>query len=370
MKRSGSTSLPLHNGRAPKWLLEKMERLAKAISEVMIKEYSQEEMLKRLSNPYWFQSFACVLGFDWHSSGTTTVTCGALKEALDEEEHGIKVVGGKGNTSRKARDEIMGSDICSTKKLENFVEASKMSARVDSGCLQDSYNLYHHTFLFDENENWITIQQGMNPENNYARRYHWTSESLGSFLNDPHSGISAQRKEESALNLASSLSQETRNVSLDLVKDDPSHLERYLNPGKQSSIFDFFPGEKTKLNMPSTHHVSLSEVSKRALKNLDKAYQRQPDDYEELIAIGGVGKKSLRALALIAELVHGTESDWNDPARYSYAHGGKDGYPRPVGEKEYENSIEFLEEALNKADLKDKERLNSLKKLSKLKEKN
>ncbi|MFP4045711.1 MAG: DUF763 domain-containing protein [Candidatus Aenigmatarchaeota archaeon] len=366
MKRSGSASLPLHGGRAPRWLFEKMERLAKAISEVIIDEYSQEELLQRLSDPYWFQSFACVLGYDWHSSGTTTVTCGALKEALSEKEHGIRVVGGKGKTSRKAPDEIMSSDIGSTRRLEEFVEASKISAQVDSNCLQDSYNLYHHSFIFDEKGNWITIQQGMNPEDNYARRYHWTSSDLSSFLNDPHRGISTERKEEEVLNLASSLSKETRKVSLDLVKDNPAHLERYVKPKGQSSVFDFSAEKRPELKMPSPHQVSLSEVSKQTLNNLEKAYQKQPKDYKELISTKGVGAKSLRALALIAELVYGTENDWQDPAKYSYAHGGKDGYPRPVGEEEYENSINVLKEALEKADVKKKDKLKSLEKLKDL----
>ncbi|MFP4116359.1 MAG: DUF763 domain-containing protein [Candidatus Aenigmatarchaeota archaeon] len=369
MQRTGSADLPLHGGKAPRWLFSRMEKLTGAISEVIIREYSQEELLRRFSDPYWFQSLGCVVGFDWHSSGLTTTLTGALKEALDEEEHGVKVVGGKGSTSRKAPEEILNSRIGSHSKLERLAEVSKLSAKVDSNCVQDSYNLYHHVLVFTEDGKWAVIQQGMNPGNKYARRYHWLSEDMKGFVNEPHEGISAMEREEEVLNLTSPLSEETREVSVDLVKDGPEHLERYLKPKEQTSMFNFSESgcETKKLGMPPHHDVRVSELTQQTLKNLKKAKQKQPEDYEELVSTEDVGEKSLRALALIAQLVHGTENDWEDPARFSFAHGGKDGYPRPVNRKQYDRSIEILEEALEKADVGKKEKLKSLKKLSEIK---
>lgn len=366
MEKTGSADLPLHGGKAPRWLFKRMEKLTGAISEVVIHEYSQEELLQRLSDPYWFQSLGCVVGFDWHSSGLTTTLTGALKEALDEEEHGIKVVGGKGSTSRKAPDEILSSDICNFSTLEELAETSKLSAKVDSNCVQDKYNLYHHVLIFTEKGDWTVVQQGMNPGDRYARRYHWLSDRVNSFVEEPHRGISAQQREDRVLNLTSRLSEETREVSVDLVNDGPEHLERYLKPKSQTSVFNFSgsPKMKKELDMPSHHDVRVSELTQQTLKNLKKAEQRQPENYEELVETEGVGKKSLRALALVTQLVHGTENDWKDPAKYSYAHGGKDGYPRPVDREEYDSSIQFLKEALEKAEIGKKEKMKSLEKLN------
>ncbi|MFP4116724.1 MAG: DUF763 domain-containing protein [Candidatus Aenigmatarchaeota archaeon] len=363
MEKTGSADLPLHGGKAPRWLFKRMEKLTGAISEVIIHEYSQEELLRRLSDPYWFQSLGCVVGFDWHSSGLTTTLTGALKEALDEEEHGVKAVGGKGKTSRKAPEEILSSDICNLSTLEKLADTSKLSAKVDSNCVQDSHNLYHHVLLFAESGQWTVIQQGMNPGNKYARRYHWLSDNVEKFVEEPHEGISAQQREDRVLNLTSGLSDETRKVSVDLVNDGPGHLERYLKPKNQRSVFNYADASRRKLDMPAHHEVEISEVTERTLDNLEKAYQKQPKGYEELVETEGIGKKSLRALALIAQLVHGSENDWDDPAKYSYAHGGKDGYPRPVDREEYDKSIEFLRQALEKADIGKKEKMRSLEKL-------
>ncbi len=370
MPKTGSADLPLHSGKAPRWLFSRMEKLVGAISEVIIQEYNQEELLHRLSDPYWFQSLGCVVGFDWHSSGLTTTLTGALKEALDEEEHGLKVVGGKGSTSRKAPGEILDSGMCSYGRLEKLAETSKLSAKVDSNCVQDTYSLYHHVLIFTEKGRWAVIQQGMNPEKKYARRYHWFSEGVQEFVNEPHRGISTMKKEDKVLNLTSSLSQETRKVSVDLVNDGPEHLERYLKPKNQKSIFNFSTSTERskKLELPAHHDVRVSELTKQTLNNLKKAEQRQPQDYEDLVGMEGVGEKSLRALALIAQLVHGTENDWDDPARFSFAHGGKDGYPRPVDRDQYDRSIDVLEEALEKAEVGKKEKLRSLRKLNKIKD--
>lgn len=367
MKKTGTADLPLHGGSCPKWLFGRMKKLVGAVSEVIIYEYSREELVERLSDPYFFQSLGCAAAFDWHSSGLTTTLTGALKEVLNEEEHGIKVVGGKGKVSRKAPDEILDSSLCSYGKLETLERTSRLSAKVDSSCVQDSYNLYHHVLLFTGSGDWAVIQQGMNPNNKLARRYHWLSKDVRSFVEEPHSGISAQQKEDKVLNLTSGLSGETREISVDLVKDGPGHLERYLKPENQRSVFNYLQPKRDnrKLEMPAHHQVSVSELTRQTLNNLERAEERQPEDFQELVSTEGVGKKSLRALALIAELVYGSENDWDDPARFSYAHGGKDGYPRPVNRKEYDRSIQILREALERADVGEKNRLKSLKKLRK-----
>ncbi|MFB6088531.1 MAG: DUF763 domain-containing protein [Candidatus Aenigmatarchaeota archaeon] len=361
MVKKATTDLPLHGGRCPSWLFKRMKELTGAISEVIIHEYSQDELLKRLSNPYFFQSLGCIVGFDWHSSGLTTTLTGALKESMSPEEHGVMIAGGKGKTSRKAPQEILKSDLCKSSDLEKFVDYSKLSAKVDSNCVQDEYSLYHHVFLFTENGKWSVIQQGMNPKNKYARRYHWVSENVEGFIEEPQDAICCDNMEEEVLNLTSKTSEETRKISLDLVKDNPQHLKKYLLPKNQSSLIDFSKGNNFK--MPRHHDVRNMDINSRILDNLDKAYQKQPENYEKLVQIKGVGAKSLRALALISQLVYGSEASWKDPATHSYAHGGKDGAPYPVDRDNMERSTKFLKGALEQAEINDKSKLKSLKKL-------
>jgi len=228
--RTGYANLPLHGGHAPPWLFKRMVPLAKAVTEIVVNEYSQDEFLRRLSDPYWFQAFSCVLGYDWHSSGTTTVTCGALKEALNNENIGIVVAGGKGKTSRKTPVEIekFGEGFSlQTKKIESLVYSSRMAAKVDSAAVQDGYQLYHHVFVFTENGNWAVIQQGMNPENKYARRYHWLSENVRSFVEEPESAICCDRTEKEVLNMVAWESRDTQNISLDVLTG--SNLQKRLD---------------------------------------------------------------------------------------------------------------------------------------------
>ncbi|MCJ7450444.1 MAG: DUF763 domain-containing protein [Candidatus Nanohaloarchaeota archaeon QJJ-9] len=362
MPRSGTADLPLHNGKAPRWLFERMEKLGKAISEVIIEEYSRKELLERLANPYWFQGFGCVLGFDWHSSGLTTTTMGALKEGLDLEEHGVAVLGGKGVSSTEVPQRLESLEFSlSSSTLNAIEESSRMSASVDDSCVQDSYSLYHHTMVVTESGDWAVVQQGMSKS--YARRYHWLSDSFESYFNDPQEAIASQERRNESLNLVSNRSEETRQVSLDLVNDDPDHLKRYVGNSSQSRLTGF-TGDG--LDMPSHHRLEKADLSERSIDQLKRAYEIQPDNYKELVGIEGVGKKSLRALALIAEIVHGTESSWKDPAKYSYAHGGKDGTPYPVDRENYDKSIEFLQKTLGKAEVERKEKKKALKRLNKL----
>ncbi|MDK2782401.1 MAG: uncharacterized protein PWR13_1429 [Archaeoglobi archaeon] len=296
MRRGGIADLPLHSGRAPRWLFEKMVELAEKMTEIIVMEHGEREFLRRISDPFWFQAFSCVLGFDWHSSGTTTTTTGALKAALDPEKFGIAVCGGKGRVALRTPEEIR--KIPFDVDHEELVRASRMSAKVDNSCVQDGYSLYHHTIFISREGDWAIVQQGMNER--YARRYHWLSERVESFVEAPHSGISSERIEERVLDVTSKENEPVRKASLDAVRELPSFLR-----------------ETRKLRMPENHilrEFNLSESSKRVLQ---KVYELQPSSYEELVEFRGVGAKTIRALALISSLIYGEEISWKDPARYS-----------------------------------------------------
>lgn len=353
MKKTGTADLPLHGGKAPRWLFNRMVSLSSAITDAITHEYGQKEFLRRISDPYWFQAFTCVIGFDWHSSGTTTTACGALKTAINPEETGIMVAGGKGATSRRAPEEIeKAAEVfpLSTKEIEELKYASRMSAKVDNTCIQDSYQLYHHSFFLTEKGDWAVVQQGMNSSN--ARRYHWLSEDIESFVEEPHSGICSDRLEKKTLDMTSGKSEEARNISVDLVKDNPEHLFQYLREGKQKTLV-----------MPQRHPVLEVDVGRGGFEVLRKAYELQPADYEELIALKGIGPKRIRALALVSEIVYGAEPSWKDPARFSFAHGGKDGFPYPVDRKTYDHTINTLREAVDAARIDQKEKLYAIKRL-------
>ncbi|HKJ58978.1 MAG TPA: DUF763 domain-containing protein [Halobacteriales archaeon] len=371
MHRRGTATLPLHTGSAPRWLFDRMVDLGGAIAEVIVEEHGRGELLRRLADPYWFQAFGCVLGFDWHSSGLTTTTMGALKEALDPEEHGVFVAGGKGATSRKTPDEIdetplgiSGSDRAALKR------DSRMSAKVDNACLQDAYTLYHHTMVVTEDGDWCVVQQGMSDSS--ARRYHWLSREVDDLVCEPQSAIASQAAPDSVLDLTAARAEETREVSVDLVNDDPSHLERYLQPRSQRSLADFgaadpydAAGRIPELRMPNHHELRPSDLSERAIDQLKRAYEVQPADFEALVGVEGIGQGSLRALGLIAELVYDAESSHEDPAKYAYAHGGKDGTPNPVHRERYDRSVEFLQATLSRADVEGKAKRTALERLSK-----
>lgn len=362
MRRTGIAHLPLHTGHAPRWLFSRMVSLGKSICEALIDEFSHAELLRRLSDPYFFQAFGCVLGFDWHSSGLTTTVGGALKQALVPEEHGICVAGGK-RESRKAPEEI--GTVCdfwnvSSAKAENLVYASKMSAKVDNALVQDSYNIYAHFFFLTEKGEWAVIQQGMNSDVKYARRYHWLCDTVASYVESPHQAICCDRTAES-LDLTSEKNKDTRALSVDLVRDGISHLRRYFDI-EQRSLLEYTGEEKVqRFTMPARH--LMHSMSKRNLDSLKAAEEFQPRTYEELVAIKGIGAKSLRALALISELVYGNELDWKDPARFSFAHGGKDGIPYPVDKPVMDRSIKILNDAVHQARLGDREKLRALSSL-------
>jgi hypothetical protein len=362
MRKTGVANLPLHPGKAPRWLFGRMVKLSGAITEAVVDEYSKDEFLRRIADPYWFQAFTCAIGFDWHSSGTTTVSCGALKEGLKDRNLGIGVAGGKGKASRSAPAEIASisdSFSLSTKKAGDLQYASRMSAKVDNTALQDGYQLYHHMFVFTDKGDWSVVQQGMNDATKYARRYHWMSEDVDTFVNEPHSAICSQRMEKQVLDMTAKKSAETRNVSVDLVNDNPLKLRRLF--GGQSSVMDFTGSAPKTLNLPAHHHIE--DMRRVNFETLHRAYEIQPKDYEELLSVKGMGPKSVRALALISDLVYGKEPSWHDPARFSFAHGGKDGVPYPVDRKIYDRSIGILHNALRNARIGNRERLNAIRRL-------
>lgn len=367
MMRRTVANLPLHGGKAPRWLFHRMVKLTEGIVDVMLYEYDADEFLRRISNPYWFQAFSCVLGFDWHSSGTTTTTCGALKSAIKPEEHGIVVGGGKGNASRKTPTDIENAGeifSLSTRKIDDLIHSSRISAKIDNSCVQDGYQLYHHSFLLTEKGKWAVVQQGMNQDNRYARRYHWLGEEVGEFTIDPHKGICCDDESPDTLNMTADNSDEAREISVDLICDNPEHLKKYFKektvlPSSQTKLDSYF----NEYNMPRHHPVLDEDLSDREFEVLKQAWEIQPSNYEELISLNGIGPKKIRALALISDLVYGSKPSWEDPVKYSFTHGGKDGYPYPVDREVYDHSIKTVKEAVEEAKLDKKDKYNALKRL-------
>ena len=357
--RTGIANLPLHYGKVPPWLFGLMVKLAREIVIAIVTDSGSEEMLRRLSHPYWFQAFGCILGYDWHSSGVTTTLCGAVKEGLKglERDLGLFVAGGKGRTSRRTPSEIEGWGNSISLDPAPLVYASRMSAKVDSSAVQDGYQLYHHTFLFTRRGSWTVIQQGMNEATRYARRYHWLGEAVTDFVNEPHSAILSEARGQ-ALNLVASESDPARTTITEIATNQ-----------KPEIILADLKRLKT-LDLPAHHYLSTSDLHPDSLsKILLSTYDRQPNDFEQLLGLKGVGPKTIRALSLISELVHGVAPSYRDPARYSFAHGGKDGIPYPVDKKTYDQSIELLSKAIHKTRLGLEEKKEALNRLNRVRSK-
>ena len=350
--RTGSANLPLHGGKAPAWLFSRMIRLSREIATHVVAEFGPEEMLRRLSDPFWFQAFGCVLGFDWHSSGVTTTVTGALKEGIRgiEDELGFFAGGGKGAASRKTPSEI--AIACDRLSIDAapLVYASRMSAKVDSAAVQDGYQLYHHAFFFTRAGGWCVVQQGMNDDNGMARRYHWLAATVRSYVNEPHAAICAEA-EAPTLNLVAAESEAVRGSSATLSRERPEVV---------LSALKGLPA----LTMPRRHAVLVADVNPQYLqKILLKTYERAPENFETLLGMEGVGARTLRALALTSEIIYGTPASTRDPARFSFAHGGKDGFPFPVDRDTYDHTVEVLRAAVNKAGIDRSERVAALKRL-------
>lgn len=365
LQRAPSINLPLHTGHAPAYLVRRMIKLSHAMSKVIIEEYGQIEFLRRLSDPLWFQAFGCVLGFDWHSSGVTTVVAGVLKQALKPDIHGISIAGGKGkkSTSAKADIPLLAENFdLSSAKIDSLLHASRMAAKVDSAAVQDGYSLYHHVILFDEQGSWAVVQQGMNAENRMARRYHWFSDNVQNFVCEPHAGIISDRKGKEVLDMTARPSQENQKICVELACSDTNNLKSSIYRLAAKDTLDRWLGAGDLIapcyEMPRKLDWSLFK----------RIYDIQPRNYEELLSIPGLGGATVRALSLIAELIYGTRASWNDPVKYSFAHGGKDGVPYPVARKVYDESIRYLYGAIEGAEIEREERMDSLKKLAKFSE--
>ena len=378
--------LPLHTGKAPPWLFSRMWRLAGAITMAVVDAHGPAEMLRRLSDPWWFQAFGCVLGFDWHSSGVTTVTCGALKEAYKHfgNDLGIHVAGGKGGTSRKTPAEIVAvADRLAITGGERLVFASRMSAKVDSAALQDGYELYHHCFLFTPAGQWCVVQQGMSNRTRYARRYHWLGDRVDDFVCEPHNAVqdltSVPRRKRAdddqlLLNMVASEADANRSSSAELVRWNPDKLlyeVRKLTEGP--SLF-----------APGHHAVLPSDVNVDRLERIVRtAHERNPKDFLALLGTPQVGAATVRSLSLLAELIYDAPASHRDPADapasavtpatapaerrwadYSYAHGGKDGHPFPVDRRTFDTSIAVLTDAVRKARVGDTDKTEALKRLA------
>ncbi len=352
--RTGYSQLPLHGGKAPRWLFQRMTRLAREIICHLVAEYGAEGALKRLADPFWFQAFGCILGFDWHSSGITTTTCGAVKEGIKELSHelGFFAAGGKGAVSRKTPEEIVMHCEKTGYDAEKLVKASRLSAKVDSSAIQDGFQIYHHAFFFTRSGRWCVVQQGMNEDSGMARRYHWLGDDNTDFVNEPHTAICCDHRGK-ALNFVARESKISRSRVTEIASQP--------NPEIEKTMF-----HRPELIMPRRHWVRSEDINPKYLKKiLLKTYEQAPADFEKLLAIQGVGPKTLRALALTAELIYGTKTSVRDPARFSFAHGGKDGTPYPVDRKNYETTIEVLHSALNRAKLDQSDKRDALKRLSK-----
>jgi uncharacterized protein len=366
MYRTGVANLPLHGGKAPSWLTGRMRKMAKEIASIIIEEQGTATFIARLSDPYWFQAFGCVLAYDWHSSGLTTVVTGILKTALTPEEHGVVVCGGKGKTSRKTP-----SDIQAAAEKFNFPQetasaltyTSRITAKVDNTAIQAGYQLYNHAFLITKDAKWAVIQQGMSSQDCPARRYHWLSENTRSFVEEPHNAVVGVKRQRT-LNMVAAQSQGARKASVDLAKEPTRKLMNLIQsaakPQNQTSLqqwlcetSDPWIQTQTTLNMPRNINWD----------TLSRAYEFQPKNYEELLSVRGVGPATVHGLALVAELVYGEEPSWEDPVKFSFAYGGKDGVPFPVDRKAMDESIQILKDSVQASKMGEKEKLRSLQRL-------
>src|SRR5438477_2928909 len=367
-RKVGSADLPLHGGQVPKWLADRMTRLGAIISQAIVHHYGRDELLRRLANPFWFQSFGSVMGMDWHSSGITTSVIGALKRGLTplQKELGIHVCGGRGKHSRQTPHELVAIGDRVGFDGAALAKASRLVAKVDSAAVQDGFDLYLHGFIVTDDGKWTVVQQGMNGARKQARRYHWLSEGLTSFVDDPHAAIEGVRQGE-IINLADRRAEKSRLAQLDLLSSlGPDKITAEFAKLETRDEVQTRPDQLLlpHLIMPSHHDVRASDVVTRRLHgNLAAAADRGPADFPELLLTSGVGARTVQALAMVAEVVHGTPYRFTDPARFSFAHGGKDRHPFPVPLKVYDETIRILKSAVRSAKLGREEELGALKRL-------
>ena len=352
MKRSGTADLPLHGGYVPIWLAERMAKLGLAIVQNILLDYGKDDLLRRLSDPFWFQSMGAVMGMDWHSSGITTSVMGALKRTVNphSKELGIYICGGKGKYSRQTPDELLRISDKIGLDGNYLVRCSKLSAKVDNTAIQDGFQLYTHNFILSDTGKWAVIQQGMSDVSSTARRYHWHSDSLTSFVEDPHTSIYGKNT-GLILNMADKLADSSRKSIMQIASEKPEYMLKEIN----------------KLVLPSHHDVRAKDVDlKRLGAVLWLAHEKNPADFEDLLLLQGLGPRTLQSLVLVSEVIHGTPSRFKDPARFSFAHGGKDGHPFPVPTKVYDETITTLQNAVYKAKLGQTETTEAIKRLTRV----
>lgn len=386
----GIATFTLDYGRCPRWLFERMVKLGRAMAQVLVEDYGPDEFVKRISDPVWFQSLGTVLAFDWNASGLTTILTAALKEAIrgQEKDLGIFICGGKGKTSLKTPDEIQnwGEKLSlPATHVDNLVYNSKMSAKVDSSLVQDGFQIYHHSLIFSLRPDsgrvgaWAVVQQGMNTANQTARRYHWHSENIEDLVCEPHTGIASQIRGKPTLNLTAKNSSKTRDVSTQLVSAGYRSLGKDIkilrkHASSLSRMISLMVGEDklTLLQLSDyefRHHPVEFENffnSRYLVKILDKLCTEKPENYEKLLATTGVGPKTIRALALVAEIIYGAAPSYEDPARYSFAHGGKDATPYPIDRPTYDQTIAMLQKAVHKSKIGVIEKDKALVRLARL----
>ncbi len=380
MKR-GIATFTLDTGRCPRWLFERMVKLGREMARVIVIEHGPDEFVKRIADPVWFQSLGTVLAFDWNASGLTTILTASLKEAIrgQERDLGIFICGGKGRTSRKTPDEIQswGERLSlPDPHIENLVYNSRMSAKVDSSLVQDDYQIYHHSFFFSRNGSWAVVQQGMNEANATARRYHWFSENIKDLVCEPHVGIVSQKGRQMTLNLTARKSTDTRETSVKVIGEgyrplmkEIEIIRKHSSPLSQMVALRFEDEEISLLNLENRefkfHPVIYEDFAKSKYleKILAKLCDKVPENYEQLLATRGVGPKTVRALALVAEILYGAVPSYEDPARYSFAHGGKDATPYPVDCTTYDKTISIMKEVVNKSRIAVSEKNKAIKRL-------
>lgn len=395
IKRSGYADLPLHTGTVPKWLADRMMRLGTLIIEALVLKYGKKEVLIRLSDPLWFQSLGAVLGMDWHSSGITTSVMYALKRGLNRraKELGIVVCGGRGKYSRRTPEELQILADMTGMDGNKLINCSKLAAKVDGTALQDGFQLYQHNFILSDQGDWTVVQQGMNVSEKKARRYHWSSEKLKSFVENPHTGVTGENQ-GLILNLTDINASSTRSKILTLTQENPDRIIREVKKmgGSESLQLELFDdAEKNKnppsnqsnlsnewqktqilikndrnLVMPSHHEIRAEDVDlKRLGAVLATAYESENTDFESLLLTPGLGPRTLQSLTLVSEVIYGTPSRFTDPARFSFAHGGKDGHPFPVTTKIYDESIRILGESIEESKMGYSEKSECLYRLEK-----
>jgi hypothetical protein len=366
--RAGSADLPLHGGRVPEWLAGRMAKLGAVIAEAIVREYGRDEFLSRLANPFWFQSFGAVMGMDWHSSGITTSVIGALKRGLTplEKELGLHVCGGRGRHSRKTPDELIAIGDRVGFDGHALAKASRLVAKVDSAAVQDGFELYLHGFIVADDGKWVVVQQGMKDETSTARRYHWHSAGLRDFVEAPHTAIEGQGQ-GTIVNLTDVRAARSRTLSVDLLADlGPDKLVAEVGKieGRDAAPPDDDEPMLPHLVMPAHHDVRPKDVILRRLHgSLAAAADQGPSDFSELLLVPGVGARTVRSLAMVAEVIHGAPHRFSDPARFSMSKGGKDGAPFPVPLKVYDETIKVLKYAVVKARLGQSEELNAIRRL-------